>query len=222
VKRILYLWLMLVSIGCASKQPNAQIAGQPVTVVEFTVDDAVVEYDADYRSYGLLLAEQIAADLRNFGYDARSASARALPAPKQGVVITGRVLRIRGGNRTLRAVVGYGAGQAGFGAEGWLTSPDGAEIARFSCQRRDSFGPFGGDSEALVKGLIKETGLRSAQMIHTGQYERDSDLEALAQKKPEPQPPSDPSKLSFDECFKRCTELTSRTREECFDACAQR
>ena len=119
----------------------------------------------------------------------------------------------------------YGAGQAGFGAEGLLSRADGVEIARFSAQRRDSFGPFGGDTEKLVEGLIRETGLRAAQMIHTGQYERDADLEALpgkAKAKAERQRQEDPSKLSFDECFKRCTELTARTREECFDTCAKR
>jgi hypothetical protein len=25
--------------------------------------------------------------------------------------------------------------------------------------------------------------------------------------------------MTFDECFKKCTELTSRSKEECFDAC---
>ena len=35
-------------------------------------------------------------------------------------------------------------------------------------------------------------------------------------------PASTPDKLSFDECFKKCKELTGRTREDCFDSCSGR
>jgi len=34
-----------------------------------------------------------------------------------------------------------------------------------------------------------------------------------------PQPP--PSRLSFDECFARCKDLTERTNEQCFDTCRE-
>ena len=36
---------------------------------------------------------------------------------------------------------------------------------------------------------------------------------------PQAAPPSAPAGMSFDECFQKCKQYTSRTNEECFDSC---
>ena len=160
----------LLSTGCAGSRPHAP-AGEQITIIEFSVADAVwINYDAPHEPVGMILAEEIAGDLRRRGRLAEAIPAKA--TPHGDIIVSGRVTRINGGSRAKRALIAMGAGHASFGAEGEARRPDGSKVARFTTERGTAGkGWFGGSNEENVDRCIRRVGLEIAEMIDTGQYE---------------------------------------------------
>jgi hypothetical protein len=146
-----------------------QVPGDRISVVEFSLDDAAISYAAPYDAFGLLVAELIAAELRDLGH-------RAEAVPTGGAVVgdfivSGRIARIDGGDRATRYWAGsYGAGNAKFGVEGQVEAADRKERVAFSDERWAGTGPFGGDSASLVQRCVRAVARDIAEMIHTGRF----------------------------------------------------
>ena len=170
---------MLLVSACAgpSGPGSVETKGVPlgdtkVTVLEFSQEGAAIRFNAPHDTFGLMVAEEIAAGLRASGHDAEAVPAGARPA--SGTVVTGRVTRIDAGSRALRYMVGFGAGAAKFGIEGKVVDAGGKELGTFSHERWSGFGIFGGNSVSLVQKCLRTVGLDVAKMIDTGVYTRAS------------------------------------------------
>jgi hypothetical protein len=145
-----------------------QLSGQPVSVLEFGLEGAQVTYNAPYDTFGLAIAEEIAAGLRKRGHQAEAVPAGG--TAKGSIIVTGDVKRIDAGSRSQRYWVGFGAGAAKFGVEGSVKEAKGKEVASFSDERWSGFGVFGGNSISLVRKCLRVVGQDVAEMIDTGQY----------------------------------------------------
>jgi hypothetical protein len=166
---------VLVAIGCGGPKasppvPGQRLSGGPISVVEFTTDGARVQYDEPYDTFGLALASEIAAELRQRGHDAKVVRAGETPPP--GTVVRGRILLIDGGSRAARVGVGFGAGGASFGADGEVTGSDGTRLGIFKDQRTSSGmgNMWGGSAHDLIQKCIRTVARDIAGMIDTGQY----------------------------------------------------
>lgn len=169
------LCAVFLLMGCAGpsgpKQTASstfQVSEQEISVVEFGLEGARVTYNAPYETFGLAVAEEIAAALRKRGH-----VAHAIPAGGEvtgSIVVTGNVTRIDAGSRAQRYWVGFGAGAAKFGVEGGVKKADGNEVVRFSDERWSGFGVFGGNSISLVRKCLRAVGQDVAKMIDTGEY----------------------------------------------------
>jgi len=145
-----------------------RLSGQAISVLEFSLARAMVTYNAPYDTFGLAIAEEIAAELRKRGHQAE-----AVPAGgevKGSILVMGDVERIDAGSRSTRYFVGFGAGSAKFGVDGSVKEAQGGEVATFSDERWSGFGVFGGSSTSLVRKCLRAVGQDVAKMIDTGQY----------------------------------------------------
>jgi len=165
-----------MAAGCGGPKgravPGQQISGEPVSVVEFTTEGAWVNYDEPYDTFGLALASEIAAELRNRGH--RAEVVRAGGTPARGTVVRGRVALIDGGSRAARVLIGFGAGGGRFAAEGEVMRADGTQLGTFRDERVASgmANMWGGSARDLVQKCIRTVGRDIAEMIDTGQYRR--------------------------------------------------
>ncbi|MGH0033122.1 MAG: DUF4410 domain-containing protein [Myxococcota bacterium] len=162
-------------LGCASpsgpttvEHPAAPAPPQNVSVVEFDMEGAWVKYPEDFESFGLVVAEEIAGQLRDLGHNAEAVPIGG--AHTGHVVVTGRVLKIDAGSRAARYWVGYGAGAAVFGVEGTVTMADGGEAGTFLHERRSGWGAFGGNSVSLVQKCVRAVGRDVAHTVHERSY----------------------------------------------------
>jgi len=172
---ITLLFAAAFTMACAGPSGPKQIESsgfhlseQALSVVEFDLEGATVTYNAPYETFGLAVAEEIAAGLRKRGHQAEAVSAGG--EVKGSVVVTGRVKRIDAGSRATRYWVGFGAGAAKFGVEGSVKEAQSGEVATFSDERWSGFGVFGGNSISLVRKCLRAVGQDVAKMIDTGQY----------------------------------------------------
>ena len=172
-------WVAAVSVvvvaGCGGRAPGPAVPGQrlsgePVSVVEFTTEGAIVSYDEPYESFGLDVASEIAAELRSRGH--RAELVRAGGTSASGTVVRGRVVLIDGGSRAARVIVGMGAGAGRFGVSGEVTRADGTRLGTFQDDRSSSgmANMWGGSAHDLVQKCIRAVGHDVAEMIDTGQY----------------------------------------------------
>lgn len=168
---------LLVAAACAgpSGPDTAATQGTPlpdgkVSVLEFTQDGAQVSYGESTDAFGLTVASEIASALRKRGHDAEAVPRGG--APDGDVLVKGRILRIDGGNRATRYLVGFGAGAAKLGVEGEVERADGASLGSFSHERWAGMGVFGGATAALMAKCQRAVSHDVAEMIATGQYTR--------------------------------------------------
>lgn len=166
-------WIALVAMAalacaCAPRGvPGPRFQRQRITVVEFSLEGAIINYDEEYKSFGLVVAEEIAARLRERGFTAEAVPAAA--TPPTGVVVRGRVTRLDGGSRALRYFVGFGAGRARFAAAGQVDQ-DGTRVASFAEERGAAVGIFGGSSSGMLQDCVRTLGRDIATMIEKGEY----------------------------------------------------
>ena len=83
-------------------------------------------------------------------------------------------MKIDGGNRAARYLVGFGAGGASMTVKGSLRGADGQTVGEFTDGRNAAFGMFGGDSVALVHRCVESVADDVATMIVTGKYEKNA------------------------------------------------
>jgi hypothetical protein len=171
---------LVLLAACGPKAPPVSTAsvgplvrGSQVTVEEFTVaDDAILSYRGPRDALGLILAEQVARELRERGHDARAIAARAVAPASAPVRVVGRITMLDGGSRGLRYWVGFGAGAAKLGVAGDVIGAGGARVGTFSDERWSAVGRFGGASQDLLEKCARTLGADIAEMIDTGEYRR--------------------------------------------------
>jgi len=165
--------VLVLAVGCAgrTRAPRQGEAAPPrVGVVEFSLTDAEkVVYDGSSDGFGLAVAEAIAADLRERGYQAE-AFPRA-GTPQGDVIVRGRIRRLDEGSRALRYMVSFGAGAAALAVDGEVVRSDGSQVGAFADERRSGFGIFGGSGEDLLQRNVHEIAEDVGEMIATGNYE---------------------------------------------------
>ena len=164
--------IVLLTAGCGGPRAGTlvsgpRVTGQPITVKEFTTEGAVIRSEG-VETFGLVLAEEIASELRRRGYQAEAIPASA--TARSSVVVSGRLTRVDGGSRALRYFVSFGAGAAKFGAAGEVIGRDGARLVTFSDERWSGWGVFGGSSQSLLQKCVRSVGADIAEMIDTGKY----------------------------------------------------
>jgi len=170
-----FAWLSVACAGGPSGPERIETSGTAITrenisVVEFSLEGASIQYPESHVAFGLAIAEEIAGALRDRGHNAEAVPMGG--AHSGHVVITGKVVRIDAGSRALRYWVGYGAGAAKVGVEGSVTKVDGGEAGTFRHERWSGFGVFGGNSVSLVQKCVRAVGRDIAEMIDTGNYTR--------------------------------------------------
>ncbi len=172
--RLLFLAVAIIAAGCAAR-PMAPKVGK-IAVVQFEVNDrvtAVSKYDAAYSDLGIAVANRIAEILR-----ARERDAIAIGSNdpvEADLVVTGRITRMDGGNRALRALIGFGAGGSTCGVAGEVTRADGTIVGTFSeQQKRKATGYFwaryGESAERQIKACLQSVGTAVAVMVDEGRY----------------------------------------------------
>jgi hypothetical protein len=160
--------------GCSTKvrTPSGQLGSAPsgkIQVLEFDLTAAqVASFDEPTTQFGMQLAEAVAESLRKKSFDAL-AVARSAPRMSQ-TVVDGRIVKIDGGSRATRYLVGFGAGAARFGVAGQSLGPDGAVVGEFKDERWCGFGLFGGASSNLLHNCMTEVADDVATMVATGNY----------------------------------------------------
>jgi hypothetical protein len=169
IATVCVLWACAGTSGPERTAPSEyRIPGERISVLEFSLDGAAVSYAKPYDTFGLVIAEQIAAELRDLGY-----RADAVPTggnPTGDFRVSGRITRIDAGSRAARYWAGYGAGAAKFGLEGSVAAVDQDTQVTFSDERWAGTGVFGGESVSLVQRCVRQVARDVAEMIHTGQY----------------------------------------------------
>jgi len=147
------------------------VRGSTVAVREFPIAaDAITSYRGARDAFGLIIAEEIARELRERGHEARAIRADApTSAP---IVVVGRITMLDGGSRGLRYWVGFSAGAAKLGVVGEVVRDDGQRVGTFTDERWSSFGKFGGASQDLLEKCARTLGKDIAEMVDTGEYRR--------------------------------------------------
>src|SRR2546426_2041633 len=134
IGRVGLVLLLIAGCGPPLRPALAPPAGSRIVVREFSISDvAEIHYGASYQGLGMLLAEDIAGQLRRRGEMANAIPAGA--APQGDLIVSGEITRIDGGSRVLRAMINMGAGGATLGARGQVTNGDGTKVRRFSDER---------------------------------------------------------------------------------------
>jgi len=165
------LWACAGTTSGPEQTPPAefQAPGERISVIEFSLEGASISYAAPYEAFGLLVAELIAAELRDRGHRADAVPAGGTPTGD--FIVSGRITRIDGGSRAARYWSGqYGGGAAKFGLEGYVEAVDQETRAPFSDERWAGTGPFGGESVSLVQRCVRQVARDIAEMIHTGKF----------------------------------------------------
>jgi hypothetical protein len=163
-------------VGCAGSSGPDRVdsAGTPlaresISVVEFSSAAAVVEYNEPHEAFGMMVAEEIAAALRKQGHQAEAVLAGANTTGD--IIVTGGILEIQAGSRSLRYWIGFGAGSAEFAVAGEVSrAGTGDQLGNFSHERWSGTGMFGGNSVTLVQKCVRAVGADVAKMIETGAY----------------------------------------------------
>jgi len=167
-------WVLAACAGPSGPERSAstgyRASDEAITVVEFSQEDARGQYNAPHDDFGLRVAEEIAGALRKRGHRAEAVPASAVS--ENPIIVRGRIVLIDAGSRAARYWAGFGAGAAKFGVEGSVQGADGAELPRFSDERRASgtWNYGGGSSVELVQKCLRVVAEDIAKMIDTGQY----------------------------------------------------
>ena len=169
--------LVTALTGCgASSHPKPATTGVTsgkVVVQEFDMTETVVaSYNAPTSGFGVQIAESVAAQLGRRGLEAETIpqGSPQNTAPVEGLRVEGRIMRVDGGSRAARYLVGFGAGSAGVAAAGRVVDGNGTTIGEFSASRTASIGVFGGNTVAIVRKCTEAVARDIASMIVTGQY----------------------------------------------------
>ena len=150
----------------AGRGPDAQ--GKRIAIAEFATDGAVVNYPEPVATFGITMAEQVAADLRERGHAAEAF--RSGQEAAGDLVVRGRYTLIDGDSRALRYWVGFGAGAAKVNVAGEVMDGAGNPVATYSAGRGSGFGFFGGSSPALVEKCNRRVADDIARMVDAGDY----------------------------------------------------
>ncbi len=177
--------LSLVAIaGC--RGPRSGIPeGAKVAVLEFRIPETanITRYSASYNDLGMIVAQQLAEELRS-----RHRDAEAIPsgAPVHAdLVVSGDITRIDGGNRALRVLIGMGAGGSSCAVTGQVTRPSGPRLGVFTeAAKRKSTGWFwmryGESSRRQIEECLHAVGASAAVAIDDGRLRPATDASAAS------------------------------------------
>ncbi len=135
-----------------------------VTVQEFRLETDARRYDGPPDWVGVEVAQEIAAQLRRKGVDARAVDERG---DDGAIRIRGKILRLDGGSKAARNWA-PGAGGAWVGISGEALSADGERIGRFSTERRSA---RGGSYLRVVEHCVQAVAEDVARMVTSNRYE---------------------------------------------------
>lgn len=159
--------------GCGVR-PLAPNLGSIAVVPFETGEDvtAVSRYDGDRGSLGRAIADRVELILSRRKRNVK------IVAPDQiegfDTVVTGRILRLDGGNRALRAIVGMGAGGGSCAVDGEIRK-DGRPIGTFAfAQKRRSTGwfwiRFGDSADRQLLSCMQALGGDIANVVDRGTW----------------------------------------------------
>lgn len=178
--RIFLVSVLIATLGCAGSGAPAPAPPQPanalsrdarVSVVEFDMNDTYVLYPEEVDGFGLALAEEIASQLRERGYEAEAVVAGGDAAGD--VVVKGNILTIDGGSRSAR-YFSYGAsGGTELAVEGSVVEAGVGQVGVFDRSRRAAFRPFfGGSTISMMDDCIRAVARDVAQLVAHRTYVR--------------------------------------------------
>jgi hypothetical protein len=161
--------------GCSAR-PLAPPIGK-IVVREFEIGDAITavsRFGPATEHLGMVPAEQIARYLA-----ARDRNAEAVPAsapPDGDLLVSGRITRIDGGNRALRALIGFGAGGSTCAVQGQVTRADGTPVGTFNLQRKRKatgyfWARYGESAERQITACLRSIGTTIGVMVDQGRYD---------------------------------------------------
>src|SRR5690242_8742184 len=122
MKQVAILVLVALASCRGERNPLAPPPSARIAVVPFAMAEKLEAERGPYAGLGSKLAERIVKELRDRDRTAVMVS-NGTP-PDADVVVRGRITRIEGGSRALRAMINMGAGGATLGTDGQVTNRD--------------------------------------------------------------------------------------------------
>ncbi|HEV7732488.1 MAG TPA: DUF4410 domain-containing protein [Candidatus Binatia bacterium] len=202
--------LALAVVPACGTAPLAPGLG-PIGVVPFSTDPsalAISRYEGDTAQLGSLLATQAVTFLKRRDRDAQVAPQDS--PIDSGTIVSGRITRLDGGNRALRALVGFGAGGSTCAADGTVSRADGTRIGTFALERKRKgtgffWVRFGESAELQLQKCVESLGNGIGQLVDQGKW-----TPAPAAVSPTLSQPAPPSQRTTQDRLVELDELKSR------------